>query len=153
MLKAFTICLLFAVPALGQARYRKDGPAVLPDAKYSPGAIRTQNTATLCPHANTKGVRNVSEATKARACADYGIKRSDCRGERYEIDHLVSLELGGSNDPKNLWPEPEPQAREMKDKVENWTHVQVCSGKMTLPEAQRQIARDWYVLWQRMEKQ
>ncbi len=24
----------------------------------------------------------------------------------HEVDHLVSLELGGSNDIRNLWPEP-----------------------------------------------
>lgn len=153
MLKALTMCLLCALPALGQARYRKDGPAVLPDAKYTPGGIRTQNLANICPHGDTKEVRNVSDATKLRACAEYGIKRTDCNGNHYEIDHLVSLELGGSNDLKNLWPEPEPEAREKKDKAEAWIHAQVCSGKMTLPDAQRQIATDWYVLWQRMERE
>lgn len=153
MLKPLTICLLCAVPALGQARYRKDGPAVLPDARYTPGSVRKASVRDLCPHADTKAVRHVTEAEKKAACREYGIPAAKCTGKNYEIDHSVSLELGGDNSLQNLWPEPEPQAREMKDKVENWTHAQVCSGKMALPEAQRQIARDWYVLWQQMENQ
>jgi hypothetical protein len=55
---------------------------------------------------------------------------------------LVSLELGGANDVKNLWPEvgslPNP-----KDKVENALHRAVCSGKVTLAAAQHAIATDW----------
>jgi hypothetical protein len=63
-----------------------------------------------------------------------------------EVDHLISLEIGGSNDIKNLWPEPyypRPGARE-KDKLENWLRKQVCSGTMSLEQAQQIISRDWY---------
>lgn len=69
----------------------------------------------------------------------------------YEEDHLISLELGGSpTDPKNLWPESYttiPNARD-KDKVENYLHKQVCSGALSLKEAQREISTDWIsVYW------
>lgn len=47
--------------------------------------------------------RNVSEATKARIYDAYGIPQAD-RGQ-YTIDHLIPLSIGGSNSPKNLWPE------------------------------------------------
>jgi hypothetical protein len=40
-----------------------------------------------------------------------------------------------------------------KDKVENFLHRQVCSGRMSLTEAQRQIATDWIVVWRRIEGQ
>jgi hypothetical protein len=63
----------------------------------------------------------------------------------YEVDHLVSLELGGSNDLSNLWPEaaePKPGFHE-KDKVENYLHDQVCSGALSLEEAQTTIATNW----------
>lgn len=153
MLKALVICLLCAIPALGQARYRHDGPAVLPDAMVTPGAVRKAGVKDLCPVAHTKAVRHVTEAEKKAACREYGIPAGKCNGRYYEQDHLISLELGGDNSLQNLWPEPQPQAREMKDKVENWIHAQVCSGKMTLLDAQVQIANDWYVLWQQMEKQ
>jgi hypothetical protein len=59
-----------------------------------------------------------------------------------EEDHLVSLELGGSNDITNLWPEvgklPNP-----KDKVENDLHDAVCSGQVSLSAAQEAIASNW----------
>ena len=64
----------------------------------------------------------------AEQVTEYGIT-SHAPGQ-YEVDHLVSLELGGSNDIANLWPElasPKPGFHE-KDKVENYLHAQVCSA-------------------------
>ncbi len=70
------------------------------------------------------------------------------------VNHLISLELGGSNDVKNLWPEPYlplPGARQ-KDVLENWLHKQVCTGKMPLADAQAMISRDWYEAYLSMMK-
>ena len=54
----------------------------------------------------------------------------------YQEDHLISLELGGDPvDPRNLWPEPNPRATEV-DKLENELNAKVCSGELTLIEAQ-----------------
>ena len=56
----------------------------------------------------------------------------------YQEDHLISLELGGNpTDPANLWPEPYPRAADV-DKIENELNDKVCSGQLTLAEAQRQ---------------
>jgi hypothetical protein len=58
---------------------------------------------------------------------------------------LISLELGGSNDISNLWPEaadPTPGFHQ-KDQVENYLHKQVCDGKLSLKQAQQEIATDW----------
>jgi hypothetical protein len=82
---------------------------------------------------------------------EYGIAERPRVGE-YEVDHLVPLEAGGSNDIANLWPEaaePRPGFHE-KDKVENYLHDAVCAGAITLPEAQRAIATDWLTLYQRL---
>jgi len=58
----------------------------------------------------------------------------------YQEDHLISLELGGDpTDPRNLWPEPNPHARDV-DGIENDLHAAICSGRMTLAEAQRRIS-------------
>jgi hypothetical protein len=94
----------------------------------------------------------VPESEREQAYAEYGIT-SHQPGE-YEVDHLVSLELGGSNDIANLWPEaaePRPGFHE-KDRVENYLHGQVCSGAMSLQEAQREIATDWLAVYERMPK-
>jgi hypothetical protein len=57
--------------------------------------------------------------------------------EDYQEDHLISLELGGHpTDPRNLWPEPRPHAEEV-DRFENELNERVCSGELTLAEAQR----------------
>jgi hypothetical protein len=52
-------------------------------------------------------------------------------------DHLISLELGGNpTDPRNLWPEPYPRAADV-DKIENELNAEVCSGQLTLAQAQQ----------------
>ena len=69
----------------------------------------------------------------------------------YELDHLVPLELGGSSDTANLWPELNdhpPGAVNSKDPVEDELHDLVCAaveGRPYLPlaEAQMLIATDW----------
>jgi hypothetical protein len=66
-----------------------------------------------------------------------------------EVDHLIPLELGGSNDMKNLWPQPDdprPGSPE-KDQLENELHSQVCSGKMPLADAQKCITSNWAECW------
>jgi hypothetical protein len=58
----------------------------------------------------------------------------------------IPLELGGSNELANLWPEPATPTPgfHQKDCVENYLHAQVCTDKtMTLAQAQRAITTDW----------
>ena len=62
---------------------------------------------------------------------------------------MIPLELGGSNDIRNLWPEPyftNPETgcdAHKKDRLENRLHRLVCVGSMDLKEAQAEIASDW----------
>jgi hypothetical protein len=70
-------------------------------------------------------------------------------GSALEIDHIVSLELGGSNDIANLYPERADAAPgfRVKDKLENRLHALVCAGQMTLRSAQLGIATNWQRLY------
>lgn len=123
----------------------------LPDRACTPGVADPRVTqanikTTICVQGYTKTVRppvSYTNPLKTRLMAAYG-ERGPASG--YELDHLISLELGGNpTSPLNLWPEPyapTPGAHE-KDKVENYLHEQVCAGSMTLPEAQRIISTDW----------
>jgi hypothetical protein len=64
----------------------------------------------------------------------------------YEVDHLISLELGGSNSIKNLWPESHrtsPWNAQVKDRLEDKLHELVCSGQLDLKTAQKAIASNW----------
>ena len=121
----------------------------MPDAACTPGAVFTDVTKDdICRSGYSKSVRNVPEKEKNQVYQEYGVL-SHTTGE-YEVDHLISLELGGSNDIANLWPEaanPKPGFHE-KDKVENYLHEQVCSGAMSLSEAQRLIATGWFGVYQ-----
>jgi hypothetical protein len=69
----------------------------------------------------------------------------------HEVDHLISLELGGSNAIRNLWPEPYAGVwgARTKDKLENRLHALVCAGSLTLQAAQRAISVDWVAAYQR----
>ncbi|MBI5153271.1 MAG: HNH endonuclease [Parcubacteria group bacterium] len=102
----------------------------------------------VCRHGYTKEVRSVSTALKREVCRRYGVSYPTPHGA-YEIDHFIPLELGGSNDVTNLWPEPanpRPGFHE-KDVVENYLHREVCKGRMTLKQAQEAIRNDWYAVY------
>jgi hypothetical protein len=123
----------------------------LPDSACTPGAILSTGTKdAICQSGYAKSVRNVPDSEKNQVYAEYGIT-SHAPGQ-YEVDHLVSLELGGSNDIANLWPElasPKPGFHE-KDKVENYLHDQVCSGAIPLQQAQAEIATNWLEVYNQM---
>ncbi len=110
----------------------------LPDKDCTPGAIILGVTKEqVCTPGYSKEVRNVPNSEKEQVFAEYGITSHNL-GE-YEVDHLISLELGGSNDISNLWPEaaePRPGYHE-KDKVENILHQQICNSTITLDQAQQ----------------
>jgi hypothetical protein len=100
--------------------------------------------ADICVPGYTKKVRNVPQSVKNQAYAEYHI--TSHKAGDYEIDHLISLELGGSNSIKNLFPESyrtQPWNAHVKDKLENKLHALVCSGQLDLATAQHAIATNW----------
>ena len=108
----------------------------------TPGALNpdvTQATirSTICKRGWTRTIRPPASYTgdlKVRQMRRYGRAGSP---HEYQEDHLISLELGGDpTDPRNLWPEPYPRASQV-DELENELNAEVCSGKLTLAEAQR----------------
>ncbi len=140
--------------SLGQRTKTSNCQAVngLPDPACTPGAILETNPNKICQSGYASSVRNVPQSEKNKVYDEYGIA-SHSPGE-YEVDHLISLELGGSNDISNLWPEaasPKPGFHE-KDKVENYLHDQVCSGKMSLQEAQVQVANNWLAVYNQISQ-
>ena len=124
-----------------------------PDRRCSPGAYSKNLTkAVICsPAFHTGDYRNVPDSEKTSVEAAYGIAPKSY-GASQEIDHIVSLELGGSNAVANLFPEkasPSPGYR-VKDKLENKVHDMVCAGEITLAAARRQIATNWRALFKKV---
>lgn len=115
-----------------------------PDKGCTPGdAFPNVSTQELCQSGYTASVRNVTSETKKQIYEEYGIHTH--KTGAYEVDHFIPLEIGGSNDISNLWPEaaaPEPGFHE-KDIVENYLHEQICSGRMSIQQAQTEIITDW----------
>jgi hypothetical protein len=117
---------------------------ILPDPALTPGVVDQDATMEkICLSGYTGTVRNVSSATKKKVFEEYGI---DPKADNFEIDHLISLELGGSNDIKNLWPQSYttmPWNAHVKDRLENKLHRMICDGIITMEDAQKQISTDW----------
>jgi hypothetical protein len=114
---------------------------LLPDPACTPGAVFAGATAArICTPGYAGSVRDVPESLKQAVYAEYGIEEHTPGS--YEVDHLVPLELGGSNSIANLWPEVSP-GYHAKDAVENALHDAVCARSVALGAAQRTIARDW----------
>lgn len=134
------------VTQAANAKCRMHG--LLPDPTCTPGAVDPNVTQanidqTICVSGYTKTVRPSVEYTdklKIQQMAEYGFTDSI---SQHEEDHLISLEIGGSpSDPHNLWPEP-GNSPNPKDKVEDFLHTAVCSGRISLSDAQKRIATDW----------
>jgi len=112
------------------------------DLAHTPGVVNPdvtqQNIAsTICKHGWTRTIRpptDYTNALKLKQMREYGVGGSP---SDYQEDHLISLELGGHpTDARNLWPEPYPRAAEV-DSIENDLNAKVCSGEMSLDDAQR----------------
>ncbi len=127
----------------------KAGPDRLyPDPLLTPGDVLPATKEDVCTPGYSASVRDVPLRVKKQVYTEYGATYPAHEGT-YEVDHFISLELGGSNDIKNLFLEPadpRPGFHE-KDVVENYIHREVCNGDITLEEAQKEIASDWYAVY------
>lgn len=125
-------------------------PPYRPDPNLTPGAVLQVTAADVCRPGYAKSVRHVDGKTKALIYREYGIEHH--RSGAYEIDHLISLGLGGSNDIRNLWPESldtHPWNGRAKDRLEDRLLKLVCKGALSLDEAQAAIASDWIAAYQK----
>lgn len=122
----------------------------LPDPFCTPGVIDPELTQShICSgYYDTRPPTNYTEALKIKSIAEYNYNDT-CPGN-YEEDHLIPLELGGSaTDQRNLWADPRYGDFNSfeKDKFENYLHMQVCHGNLSLSKAQSEIAANWTYYW------
>ena len=117
-------------------------PPILPNTDMTPGTFYADATLDkICVKGYTSTVRHVTDKQKDEVFKEYNIERSS----NYEVDHLISLELGGSNDTRNLWPQSYSGiwGARIKDALENRLHDLVCMGKADLRTAQYEISHNW----------
>jgi hypothetical protein len=130
----------------------------VPDLTKTPGVINSGLTKSkICSTKWGKDERHVTSAMKQQVFTLYGYSGyndphcvPDAHGKTCEIDHLISRELGGADDVKNLWPEAygtTPWNAHLKDKLENRLHKEICGGHITLKQARDMITHDWRVAY------
>ena len=120
---------------------------ILPDHDLTPGAVRSDTLSLICHHPI---VRAMPAAKSNEVLERYDLPIGS--HPDYEIDHLVPLCLGGSDDLENLWPQPrhsiEPKWNaEAKDRLEKRLCSLVCAGLLDLGDAQEAIIKDWVAVY------
>jgi hypothetical protein len=128
-----------------------------PDPKCTPGAVNpTVDLAVLQSGKFKTGCERdsaTSSTKKQTTYVSYAIKKpakNTGKSQTCELDHLISLELGGADTLDNIWPQCGPSGTvlakryfKIKDAVENYLAAQVKNGDMSLGDAQHGIATDW----------
>ena len=136
---------LLVVALVLHVRHGRHAAAIVADPVRTPGVVNPAVTqanirSTICKRGWTATVRppvTYTNALKRKQMRVYG-ETGPMSG--YQEDHLVSLELGGDpTDPRNLWPEPYPRAAAV-DQIENELNAKVCSGALSLHDAQDEEA-------------
>ncbi len=121
-----------------------------PDRSLTPGATREVTVSQVCEAAENGAPHQISASVQRRVFQEYGIANS--RPENYELDYLITPELGGSDDVRNLWPEPHSATiwnSYVKDALESRLHEMVCDGRLDLVTAQRDISTDWIAAYKK----
>ena len=126
----------------------------VPDLSKTPGKSRPGLTKKIiCATKWGKDERHVTDAMKREVFSQYdfsGYSDAHCVPNGHhrtcEIDHLISRELGSADIVDNLWPEAygtSPWNAQLKDKLENRLHKEMCAGAITLNAARLKLVNDW----------
>jgi hypothetical protein len=115
----------------------------LPIARLTPGATATLTASDLC-----SGVRPLRPpvARAIRQTVLQGYRMEEVAPSEYELDYLITPELGGTADVRNLWPERYDAGvwnAHVKDDLEQLLARLVCEGTVDLTTAQHDIASNW----------
>jgi hypothetical protein len=136
---------------VGSLSARSSDAAFAPRPNLTPGATRAVTREAVCTvSADHVELRRVASDVAEKVFRRYGIESPTPR--TYEIDYLIPPDLGGSEDPRNLWPQPYARGvwnARVKDALEDRLRALVCTGKIDLATAQRDLARDWIGAYKR----
>lgn len=152
----FSILALAAACSAQTAVYGHNDKYLLPDRSVTPGAVNPAIVAdpsgksiivdgveaNICAKGfTTDPYKKTTEAMKHQVCEKYGEK--DCLNpSKGEINHLIPLEIAGKDAINNLWWQPQPDYH-VKNQLEDKLKSMVCSGKISLNQAQSCMLHNW----------
>ena len=118
-----------------------------PVASLTPGAVADLSAAALC--AGERPSRALTPAVREQVLRAYGMR--GVAGDTYELDALITPELGGTAARENVWPQRYGSSwnAHVKDALENLLAARVCRGELPLATAQRALADDWIASYKR----
>jgi hypothetical protein len=121
-----------------------------PNLHLTPGATVAVTANQVCGGSAVSGEPMIPISLEKKVLELYGVTRP--QPDQYEIDYLITPELGGATDVRNLWPEPYHDAvwnAHVKDQLEDRLHQMVCRGDVDLATAQRDISTDWIAAYRK----
>jgi hypothetical protein len=121
-----------------------------PDLRLTPGATVPVTEGEICGTSAEKMIPAVPVSLKRKVFEEYGV--TPPRPDAYEVDYLITPELGGATDLRNLWPEPYQDTvwnAHVKDQLEDRLHRMVCRGDVDLATAQHDISTDWIAAYRK----
>ncbi len=149
-------CLSVAVLATGAVLFLKHSSrreidaSAIPEASLTPGATLPATREDVCRSEPPPSVRLIPATVRQKVFESYGLPHA--RPDAYEVDYLITPELGGSGDIRNLWPEPYSHTiwnAHVKDALEDRLHEMVCDGSLDLHTAQHDIASNWIAAYKK----
>lgn len=122
--------------------------ASLPLGHFTPGATSDATAAELCSGPRP-APRVVSYVIKRQVLQHYRMEHVS--PSEYELDYLITPELGGVPEASNLWPERYDSVwnARVKDDLEALLPRLVCDGALDLQTAQREIAGNWIAAYKK----
>lgn len=124
----------------------------MPNPSLTPGAVRPVTLSEICPVRDDDLDPKVSLSTEMAVLKEYGLPSDTSGAERYQIDYLVNPQLGGTNDIKNLWPQPYANGAwnaQAKDMLEHHLHQMVCNRTVNLVVVQQELEADWIAAYKK----
>jgi hypothetical protein len=149
------VVLLILIRVHGPARDQPIVAASLghwdrPDIRLTPGVTVPVTANEVCGKGTERPVPAVPVSLKRKVFEEYGV--TPPQPDAYEVDYLITPELGGATDIRNLWPEPYQDIEwnaHVKDQLEDRLHVMVCRGDLDLATAQHDISTDWIAAYRK----
>lgn len=124
--------------------------AAVPKPQLTPGATVPMTKQQVCGVSSLTQGPLVPASLQQQVFAAYGI--SNPRPGSYEIDYLITPDLGGTANIRNLWPQPYSNTvwnARVKDQLEERLHAMVCNGEVDLATAQHDLATDWVAAYKK----